>query len=133
MGRWTEKPWAGARYVGAFAAMMALLVASVAGATSITFDTPSGSTVGGMPVSATATFLTGTDSLTITLTNLQDNPTSAVQNLSDLAFVLSGGQTAGSLISSSGLDRTIAADGTFGEATEKEFDPDVDPGIPPSS
>jgi uncharacterized protein (DUF952 family) len=26
-----------------------------------------------------------------------------------------------------------SADGTFGEATEKEFDPDVDPAIPPSS
>jgi hypothetical protein len=93
--------------------MMALLVASVASATSITFDTPSGSTAGGLPVSATATFVTGTDSLTISLTNLQDNPTSVVQNLSDLIFVLSSGQTTGSLTSSSGLDRTIAANGTF--------------------
>ena len=91
------------------------MVASVAGASSITFDTPSGSTVGGLPVSATATFVTGTDSLTITLTNLQANPTSAVQNLSDLAFVLSTGQTSGSLTSSSGLERNVAANGTFSD------------------
>jgi hypothetical protein len=92
---------------------MALLVASVAGATSITYSTPSGSTQGGLPVSATATFVTGTDSLTITLTNLQANPTGVIQNLSDLAFVLSGGQTSGTLISSSGLERDVAANGTF--------------------
>ena len=93
--------------------MMVVFVASVAGATSITYDTPSGSTAGGLPVSATATFVTGTDSLTISLTNLEDNPKSAVQNLSDLIFVLSTGQTSGSLTSSSGLERTVNADGTF--------------------
>jgi hypothetical protein len=104
---------AGSRFVGAFAAVLVLLLASVAGAVSVTFDTPSGSTVGGQPVSASATFVTGVDSLTITLTNLQDNPTSIIQNLSDLSFVLSGGQTSGSLTSSSGLERNVAADGTF--------------------
>jgi hypothetical protein len=64
-------------------------------------------------VSASATFVTSADSLTITLTNLQDNPTSIIQNLSDLSFVLSGGQTSGSLTSSSGLERNVALDGTF--------------------
>src|SRR5690348_11018628 len=92
---------------------MVLLLASVAGAASITFDTPSGGTVGGLPVRATATFVTSADHLTITLANLGDNPTSAVQNLSDLSFVLSGGETSGSLTSSSEQDRTIAANGTF--------------------
>ncbi len=92
---------------------MALAIASVAGATTITYSTPTGSTLGGLPVSATATFTTGTDSLEITLTNLQTNPTSVIQNLSDLAFILSSGQTSGTLTSSSGLERDVAANGTF--------------------
>jgi len=40
---------------------------------------------GRQPVSATATFVTSTNDLQITLTNLQNNPTSVIQNLSDLA------------------------------------------------
>ena len=113
MGTFLGKSSVRSRYAGTFAAVMVLLLASVAGAGSITFDTAAGSTVGGLPVSATATFVTGADSLTISLTNLQDNPTGVAQNLSDLSFVLSGGETSGSLTSSSGLERTVAADGTF--------------------
>jgi len=102
-----------ARVVGSFAGVMALAIASLAGATTITYSTPTGSTQGGLPVSATATFTTGTNSLEITLTNLETNPTGVIQNLSDLAFVLSTGQTSGTLTSSSGLERTVAANGTF--------------------
>jgi hypothetical protein len=91
-----------------------LLLAGNAGATVITYTTPGGSTAtDGQPVSATATFTTGLNSLTINLQNLQDNPKAVSQAISDLGFTFSTGQTAGSLTSSSGIARTIAADGTF--------------------
>ena len=80
---------------------------------SIIFITPAGSTAGGQPVNAMATFTFGTDTLEIVLQNLQGNPISVIQALSDLEFTL--GTTAGSfsLTGSSGLERTIAGDGTF--------------------
>lgn len=90
-----------------------LATCMVASATTITFNTPAGSTAGGLPVDAQATFVTSTDTLTITLTNLLANPTSVVQAISDLSFVLSNGLTSGTLSSSSGEEITIAGDGTF--------------------
>jgi len=95
----------------ALAAM--LWLATSAEASTSTYVIPGGTTVGGQPVSATATFVTSTNDLQITLTNLQNNPTSVIQNLSDLAFTLSTGQTVGSLLSSSALERTVNGDGTF--------------------
>lgn len=91
---------------------MLWLVAPAEASTS-TYVIPGGTTVGGQPVSATATFVTSTNDLQITLTNLQNNPTSVIQNLSDLAFTLSTGQTVGSLLASSALERTVNGDGTF--------------------
>ena len=95
----------------ALAAM--LWLATLAEASTSTYVIPGGTTVGGQPVSATATFVTSTNDLQITLTNLQNNPTSVIQNLSDLAFTLSTGQTVGSLLSSSALERTVKDNGTF--------------------
>src|SRR5215470_10283724 len=84
-----------------------LLMATGLFANSITYVTPTGSTAGGQPVDATATFTTGAGIVTITLSNLQANPTSVVQALSDLDFVLSNGATSGTLASSSGQDLTV--------------------------
>jgi hypothetical protein len=80
----------------------------------ITFVTPAGSTVGGQPVDATVTFTTTDTSVSIALTNLEANPTSVVQNLSDLEFTFSqdvfpsavGG-------SNSAQEVTVHSDGTF--------------------
>jgi hypothetical protein len=83
-----------------------------ANAGTITYVTPSGATINGLPVDAEAVFTTGTDTLTITLTNLEANPTSVAQNLSDLTFTLSGG-TITSLSSSSGQEITVNSNGTF--------------------
>lgn len=91
----------------------ALWLASSAEASTSTYVIPGGTTVGGEPVSATATFVTSANELQITLTNLQNNPTNVIQGLSDLAFTFSTGQTTGSLLSSSALERTINGDGTF--------------------
>jgi hypothetical protein len=74
---------------------------------------PGSAESGGNPVSATATFTFGFDDIQITLVNNQANPTTVAQNLSDLGFTLSTGQTSATLASSSGLERTVAKDGTF--------------------
>jgi hypothetical protein len=78
----------------------------------ITYVTPSGSTINGLPVDAEAVLTTGTDTVTITLTNLEANPKSVAQNLSDLTFTLSGG-TVTSLSSNSGQEITVNSNGTF--------------------
>ena len=77
------------------------------------FVTPTGSTAGGQPVDAQASFTFGANTLTIVLTNFEANPTSVIQALSDLQFVLGTSATSSSLTSSSGLERNIAGDGTF--------------------
>jgi hypothetical protein len=98
---------------GILAALAALLLAPAAEASISTYYITAGTTVGGQPVSATATFTTSANDIQISLTNLQNNPTSVIQNLSDLAFTLSTGQTSGSLLSSSALERTVNSNGTF--------------------
>jgi len=91
-----------------------LLAASVASAAIITYQTPAGSDVGGLPVAARATFSTQTDHVTVVLENLQANPTSVSQSLSDLIFVLSDpNANVGVLDASFGVERTIHADGSF--------------------
>jgi hypothetical protein len=95
-------------------AVGACLLALSASANTITYTTPSGATEsGGSPVSASATFVTGPGTVTITLANLLANPKNIAQCISDLSFVLGGGQTSGSLASSSGTQRFVAADGTW--------------------
>jgi hypothetical protein len=93
-----------------------LLCASDARAALITISTPAGSSTGGQPVSAKATFTTGTDSVTVLLENLQADPRSVTQNLSGLQFHLAGinPQTGSTqLASSSGTERTVGSDGHF--------------------
>jgi hypothetical protein len=91
-----------------------LLAASVASAATTTWQTPAGSDVGGLPVAARATFITQTDHVTVLLENLQANPTSVAQSLSDLDFVLSNpNANVGILDASVGIERTINADGSF--------------------
>ena len=79
----------------------------------ITFSTPLSASAGSLPVDAEAVFVTSADTLTLTLSNLLSNPESVDQNLSDLGFTVSTGQTAGTLTNSSSRERTIASDGTY--------------------
>ena len=90
----------------------AVSCASVAYADFFTFSTPAGATAGGQPVNATAIFNTLSGVVLVTITNNQANPTSIIQAVSDLFFDLSN-VTSGTLATSQGLERTIAADGTF--------------------
>lgn len=92
--------------VGASLGLTALCQAQV-------YNTPTGSTAGGQPVNAMATFTVSNGMVHVVLVNNQANPTSVVQNLSDLGFTVSSGLTNGSLTGSAGLERTIAGNGTY--------------------
>ncbi len=77
------------------------------------FQTPPGATLGGQPVSASATVKLNpdTDQISVHLYNNQANPTSVIQNLSDFGFTLSTGQSVGSLGSSLASAGSIAVNG----------------------
>jgi hypothetical protein len=47
------------------------------------------------------------------LVNTIENPTSVIQNLSDFKFYLTPSLNTGTLVSSAGLERTVASNGTF--------------------
>jgi hypothetical protein len=92
---------------------MLMLFAFSAAASPIVIAIPSGTVLSGGPVSAQATFTIDSGTIHIVLENLQANPHDVAQNLSDLAFGLSSGPTSGTLRSSSGWERTVAANGTY--------------------
>jgi hypothetical protein len=79
--------------------------------------TPAGATnpTDGQPVAATATFTTSTDQIVVVLNDLIVNPRAVSQNISDLLFTVSTGQTSGTINQalSSGTSRTVNAGGSF--------------------
>ena len=78
------------------------------------FSTPAGATAGGQPVNATAIISTSDSGAAfVTIINNQANPTSIIQAVSDLFFDLSGPVGSGALNTSQGVERNIAANGTF--------------------
>jgi hypothetical protein len=81
----------------------------------ITYITPPGSTTGGGPVNAEADFTTAAGSITITLKDLQANPTDVAQLLSDLSFTVgNGGSLTGSAqTGASSQELTVNGNGTF--------------------
>jgi hypothetical protein len=91
---------------------LVVLASAGAHASTITFVTPTGATTIGGAVSASATVVTGAGTVTVTLTDLLANPTNVAQLISDFDFVLSTGQTTGTLSSSSGQAITIGNGGT---------------------
>jgi hypothetical protein len=101
----------------ALAALALGVVVAPVHAELITYTTPAGATnpVSGQPVDATATFTTSTDQIVVVLNNLIVNPTDVSQNISDLFFTVSTGQTSGTINQglSSGTSRTVAGDGSF--------------------
>ena len=98
---------------------MRLLVPCLAAASSLAFAgrqdcaTQAGAAVTAGPVNADAVFTTGSGFISITVSNLQADPTSAGQLLSGLAFTLSDGQTTGSLGPNSANLRKVQGGGVF--------------------
>jgi hypothetical protein len=74
-----------------------------------TFVTAVGKTAGGQPVDATATFHFSVDQLTVTIRNLQSNPTSDIQSINGIAFSVSPSETVATLTGSSAVQRTITS------------------------
>jgi hypothetical protein len=96
-------------------ALAAMLSApGVASATLVTYLTDTGT--GDNQKKATATFTTGTNSVTITLQNLIVDQKSVGQSVSDLFFKLDTGQSSGSITSSSATARDVAGNGTFSDS-----------------
>jgi hypothetical protein len=79
----------------------AAMVAASANANTITVQTPAGATTSG-PVSASATFTTAGNTLTISITDSQANPTDVAQLVSDISWGF------GRNISSTGISITSA-------------------------
>jgi hypothetical protein len=78
------------------------------------FVTPPGSSTGGGPVSAEADLTVNPGSISITLKNLQANPTDVAQLLSDLSFTVSVGNLTGSThTGASAQEITVNGNGTF--------------------
>ena len=98
------------RYISATLGALAYGVALQVNAATNTF-TATGTVTDG-PVDASAVFVTGNGTITITLNDLLANPTSAGQLISDLDFTLSTGATTGTLGSSSGTLITINGNGS---------------------
>lgn len=101
-----------------FFIVMTILAAALWVAPALAFTTGvftgTGTFDGGLPVSASARFLTSTDTVEVEVWNNQANPTSAIQCLSGLGFVLNTGQTIGSPLSFfSATVRTIDKNGSF--------------------
>lgn len=98
-----------------FLGLPVLVLAMTASASNIptTYVTPSGSTTGGGPVSASASFTFGPSFLSITLTDLEANPNNVGQLISGLSFTLSNGLTSGTLFQGIGKQVTVNSDGTF--------------------
>jgi hypothetical protein len=92
-------------------AFIVVVASSHANASVTVMWTPDPTLMDGQPVNVAAQFTTGTDSITVLVHNIQVNPTSVVQNLSGLRFTVSTGETAGTLVSSSGVPRSVAKTG----------------------
>ena len=101
--------------VSAAAISLSLLTVSPASAATVTFVTPTGATTSGGPVDASATFTTSTNTIAVTLSNLEKNITDVAQAISDLFFTFSGSTLSSTptLTSSSGQEVTVNSGGTF--------------------
>jgi len=90
------------------------LSAPLAQATTVTYSTPAGDTSGGQPVDVQATFTTDANTITVTIRNLEADPTSSTQALHGIDFTFDSGTTNGSSISSSSaIVRTVNEDGSY--------------------
>ncbi len=94
-----------------------LTFSAAANASPITFSTATGAVnAGGDPVSASAQFTTGTNSLNIVVSNLLSfaQVKDVAQDISQLFFTLSTGQTSGSITTITGTSEAVNGSGVGG-------------------
>ena len=116
------------RKVNLLAAGLSLTAAIAAQANTVTFMTPTGATAKGEMVDASAVLSTGTNSLSIALSNLltASQMHDAGQLLSDLSFTLVGTSSTGSVTSSTGTFISVGKPGgTVTSATSGGTAPDL--------
>ena len=92
--------------------MIASLIVCAGGLQATTVYEATG-TLNSLPEDATASFVVAAGSITVTINDLESNPTSDIQDVSDVEFQLSGVTTGGTLTSSSGTQLTVNSDGTY--------------------
>ena len=92
-----------------------IMISGIASGTTITFVTPSGGATSDGSVNASAVFVTGPGTLTITLSDLLGNPTNVGQLLSNIEFSLSSSLSGSASMSSSARERTVSSDQSFTE------------------
>ncbi len=95
------------------AAILAMALIAGQAMANTTLLTVTGTDAAGDPIAASAKFTTALNTVTVDIWNTQANPTDVGQDISDLGFVLTSGQTTGSISSFSALERTIGAGGTY--------------------
>jgi hypothetical protein len=93
------------------------MISGIASGTTITYVTPSGSATSDGSVNASAVFVTGPGTLTITLNDLLGNPASAGQLLSNFGFSLSSALSASVSMNSSAQERTVNGNNSFTEGS----------------
>ena len=93
-----------------------LLAAGASSASPIVFQTATGATAGGNPVSAQAVFALGTNTLEIGLGDSLANPIAVAQLISGMSFALSNGLSSGSLSSSGAYFIAVSTSGSFAAA-----------------
>lgn len=92
----------------------ALCLAGIGSVGASTYCLPDGATeASGLPVSACADFTFGDGTIQIKLWNTTEDPTSVAQNISDFRFDLNVEFGEFGLDSSSGVPRTVAANGSY--------------------
>ncbi len=112
--RATARPWA---WLWA-ALLLAHFATSRGAAAGQIFITPAGSTeIGGLPVSAMASFTLTTDTIVLVVQNNQADPSDIAQNISNLFFTIDGGQNVGTDVLDAGIERTVNSDGTFRDSS----------------
>lgn len=92
-----------------------VMISGMASGTPITFTTPSASTTSDGSVRAMAVFDVNPGVITITLTDLLNNPTSVGQLPSSLMFSLSSSLSASASMTSSAQERTVNSNRSFTE------------------
>lgn len=103
------------KFIGVTLGALACGVALQASADTVTFSTPTGATTSGGAVDASATFVTGPGTVTVTLNDLLANPGNVAQLISDVDFTLSNDAARGTLSSSSATRISISGHaGTIG-------------------
>jgi hypothetical protein len=100
--------------LGAFVLATVFCPAGLATATTMDFSTPGGTILsGGQPVDALATFVTGANTITITLDNLQTNIKDITQTISGVSFALDDLKTGTTIVSSVGQECSVNANKSF--------------------